>query len=505
MTFDPMRWRGRATHVSARSLILSTLITGLDGRSNFERNGGALAPSSTFPSPTFSTTASRVRGLIDACEMMVNSGKACLAAESFLDLNMTIPTEPIGSIPRPQKVITAFEQYERGSLSREEFESIGSEAVRETIEKFEATGSPVITDGEQTKPSFATYPIHGLSNLNPDGVKIQFADGHVRQLPKLSSGPFRYKTYASSYLQAAKKFTRIPIKQAVISPSALSLLYPSDGIPNYPQEKFIEDLVKESVTDIRGCLDHGAHCVQIDFTEGRLAVKLDPSGQLLSSFIALINRVLDQSRLGLRVCGLITLSIAGKSLARCRNCRAINASSARSSLALTVAGTRSNRVAVDPRRGNRSPICANGSNRSTERCVGDNPGAVELRFIVHPSLRVTEMRASVADSMTWPRRPELGQEFGDVAALRRKRLRAPAVLRIVAQQVAVLFHIRAAARGIDDHRVRLGVFERVNCLTRELQDQHTARVSKQVKSRFSPRRRRSPPDSSGLPGARAAA
>ena len=39
-----LRWRGRATHVSARSLILSTLITGLDGRSNFERNGGALAP-----------------------------------------------------------------------------------------------------------------------------------------------------------------------------------------------------------------------------------------------------------------------------------------------------------------------------------------------------------------------------------------------------------------------------------------------------------------------------
>ena len=196
--------------------------------------------------------------------MMVNSGKACLAAESFLGLDMTIPTEPIGSIPRSQKVITAFEQYERGSLSREEFESICSEAVRETIEKFEATGSPVITDGEQAKPSFATYPIHGLSNLDPVGVKIQFADGHVRQLPKLSSGSFRYKTYASSYLQAAKKLTRIPIKQAVISPSALSLLYPSDGIPNYPQEKFLEDLVKESAIDIRGCLDYGAHCVQID-------------------------------------------------------------------------------------------------------------------------------------------------------------------------------------------------------------------------------------------------
>ena len=83
---------------------------------------------------------------------MVNSGKACLAAESFLDLNMTIPTEPIGSIPRPQKVITAFEQYERGILSREAFESIGSEAVRETIEKFEAPGSPVITDVSRQNP-----------------------------------------------------------------------------------------------------------------------------------------------------------------------------------------------------------------------------------------------------------------------------------------------------------------------------------------------------------------
>ena len=41
-------------------------------------------------------------------------------------------------------------------------------------------------------------------------------------------------------------------------------------------------------------------------------------------------------------------------------------------------------------------------------------------------------------------------------------------------------------------------------LTKDL-DQRKARVSKQVKSRFSRRRRRSPPDSSGLPGARAPA
>ncbi|HYY30833.1 MAG TPA: cobalamin-independent methionine synthase II family protein [Chthoniobacterales bacterium] len=221
---------------------------------------------------------------------------------------MTIPTEPIGSIPRPQKLISAFARYDQGSLSQEDFESICLEAVRDTIQKFEATGSPVITDGEQTKPSFATYPIHNLSNLSPGGVKIQFADGHVRQLPKLLAGPFRYKTYASTYLRTAKEIAQAQVKQAVISPSALSLLYPSVGIADYPKEMFLDDLVNEAARDIRDCLKLDAHCVQIDFTEGRLAVKLDPSGQLLLSFITLINRVLEQfsgqerKRVGVHTC-----------------------------------------------------------------------------------------------------------------------------------------------------------------------------------------------------------
>ena len=42
------------------------------------------------------------------------------------------------------------------------------------------------------------------------------------------------------------------------------------------------------------CLDKGVHNVQIDFTEGRLAVKLDPSKKLLKDFIDLNNRVLER-------------------------------------------------------------------------------------------------------------------------------------------------------------------------------------------------------------------
>jgi 5-methyltetrahydropteroyltriglutamate--homocysteine methyltransferase len=221
---------------------------------------------------------------------------------------MIIPTEPIGSIPRPRQLIDARRRWAAGQLSQDELNRISEESLRDTIRRFEATGSPVITDGEQTKPSFATYAVEGAQNLAPDGVTIPFADGHVRQLPRLTSGPFRYTTYAVSYLQAAQKLTKVPLKQAVISASALSLLYPPNGILNYPREQFLEDLVEEAEKDIRACWEAGAASVQVDFTEGRLALKIDPSGRLLDQFLALNNRVFErfsaeeQRNLGVHSC-----------------------------------------------------------------------------------------------------------------------------------------------------------------------------------------------------------
>src|SRR5262245_65973668 len=73
-------------------------------------------------------------------------------------------------------------------------------AVRDTIAQMEATGSPVITDCEQTKVSFATYPIVGLAGLAPEGVTIPFADGHVRRLPRLITPRIRSPTQAGGVL-----------------------------------------------------------------------------------------------------------------------------------------------------------------------------------------------------------------------------------------------------------------------------------------------------------------
>jgi 5-methyltetrahydropteroyltriglutamate--homocysteine methyltransferase len=220
---------------------------------------------------------------------------------------MKIPTESIGSIPRPIELINAIASA--GNFEDPTLDPLYECAIQDTIKQFEATGSPIITDGEQRKyHNFWTYAVHGLPNTAPDGFKIPFSAGHVRRMPRLTAGPFRYRIYADRYLDIAKRYAHLPLKQAVISPSALSLMYPAEDIAGYSRQQFIDDLLREHETEIRRCFQKGAQKVQIDFTEGRLAVKLDPSGNLLNSFIGLNNLALsrfsveERQRIGVHTC-----------------------------------------------------------------------------------------------------------------------------------------------------------------------------------------------------------
>jgi methionine synthase II (cobalamin-independent) len=233
-----------------------------------------------------------------------------------------IPTEPVGSLPRPSTLQAAYAAYDEGKIDRAALEAEQDAAVRDSIERFEATGSPIISDGEQRSSSFATYPLTdtlagtGLAeNLAPGGQYFAiFADGHARQLPRLTGGPFRYKTYAADTLTKAIGLTTVPMKQAVIAPSMLALLYPlKEEVPGYTREQFEEDLVNECEKDIRDAFAAGASRVSIDFTEGRLATREDPRNPwtgagLLPHFIELNNRVLarftaeERASIGIHTC-----------------------------------------------------------------------------------------------------------------------------------------------------------------------------------------------------------
>ena len=233
-----------------------------------------------------------------------------------------IPTEPVGSIPRSLKLQQAFADYDAKKITKAQLEQEQDVAVADTIKRFEATGSPIITDGEQRISSFATYPIadtlagSGLApNLAGGGQYFAiFADGHNRQLPKVTGGPFRYNFFAGDLVKKAVKMTSKPIKQAIIAPSMMYLLYPLDGdLPSYSRKQFEDDIVNECEKDIRSCFAAGASRVVMDFTEGRLAPRNDPRNpwttrNLLSFFIDLDNRVFarfspeERKAIGVHVC-----------------------------------------------------------------------------------------------------------------------------------------------------------------------------------------------------------
>lgn len=219
-----------------------------------------------------------------------------------------IPTEPVGSLPRPTKLQAAYAAYDAGTIKFEQLQSEQEEAARDSIKRYEATGSPIISDGEQRWSSFATYPITdtlagtGLApNLAGGGQYFAiFADGHHRQLPRLIGGPFRYKSFAADSLKKSIKLATKPMKQAVIAPSMLALLYPlKDEVPGYSRKQFEEDLCNECEKDIRAAFAAGAARVSVDFTEGRLATRADPRNPwtgagMLPHFIELNNRVIDR-------------------------------------------------------------------------------------------------------------------------------------------------------------------------------------------------------------------
>ncbi|KAK0661780.1 hypothetical protein DIS24_g2263 [Lasiodiplodia hormozganensis] len=212
-----------------------------------------------------------------------------------------VPTESVGSLPRPMQLQQTYADYDAGRCTKQDLLDAQDLAVQDTIERLERSGQDFTTDGEQRCSSFATYPVTdtlngtGLSpNLTVDDqcFTITFQDGHTRTLPRLLSGPFRYQTYAYDNFKASLKYaTKKRMKVAVIAPSMMYLLYVGE-VPGYSKEQFMQDIVDECVKDIRGCFEAGAVRVSIDFTEGRLACQEGSPPNLIDVFIKLLDDVL---------------------------------------------------------------------------------------------------------------------------------------------------------------------------------------------------------------------
>ncbi|GAA1317475.1 hypothetical protein ACFSWE_10565 [Leucobacter albus] len=209
-----------------------------------------------------------------------------------------LPTEQVGSLPRPARLQRTVLDAEIGAISATELEAEQELAVRDTLDRLAATGSPIVSDGEQRRQSFASYPLAG-GDVEAGPVFAVFADGHHRVVPRLTTAPFRFQSWAADDVARARMHTELPLKQAVISPSMLSLTVPEAGLGGYSREEFLADVVAGCAEDIRRCFAAGASRVSIDFTEGRLALRRDVRApwagpRALAGFIELLNRVLGE-------------------------------------------------------------------------------------------------------------------------------------------------------------------------------------------------------------------
>jgi methionine synthase II (cobalamin-independent) len=73
---------------------------------------------------------------------------------------MPLPTEPVGSPPRPAKLPAAITDHHHGGIGREHWTREQDAACRDSSRRrMEASGAPLVADGEQHASSFAAYTL----------------------------------------------------------------------------------------------------------------------------------------------------------------------------------------------------------------------------------------------------------------------------------------------------------------------------------------------------------
>lgn len=100
----------------------------------------------------------------------------------------------VGSLPRPQAVVDLLARKEAGEpYDRAAFDAVMGESVAEIVRRQRAAGIDVVSDGEQSKASYATYVKDRLSGFSGDSPAMRGADledfpGYFRKLMARRAG-----------------------------------------------------------------------------------------------------------------------------------------------------------------------------------------------------------------------------------------------------------------------------------------------------------------------------
>ena len=125
-----------------------------------------------------------------------------------------ILTTHVGSLPRPQAVVDMLFAEDRDELTdRAAYDETMRQAVADAVAKQRAAGVDVVSDGEMSKISYATYIRHRLTGFE------------IGEVPRATPQDLdAFPEYRDRLAQQGTLFTRCFASNAVCSPTRATLL-----------------------------------------------------------------------------------------------------------------------------------------------------------------------------------------------------------------------------------------------------------------------------------------
>jgi methionine synthase II (cobalamin-independent) len=195
---------------------------------------------------------------------------------------VTIRSDVVGSLLRPDDLKVAREQLEAGTLTAAEFKRLEDRAVDEAVQRQEAAGLDVVTDGEMRRYAFFGHMIEALAGFDKQGGwAVPFRDERGEEL--VFKRPVVVEKLRWRRSMCAEEFTYLraratkPTKVTLISTQQAAAYYdPRRSAAAYPtRDAFLADVVDFTRREVDEVVRLGCRYIQIDAPQ--YAALLDPA------------------------------------------------------------------------------------------------------------------------------------------------------------------------------------------------------------------------------------
>jgi 5-methyltetrahydropteroyltriglutamate--homocysteine methyltransferase len=195
---------------------------------------------------------------------------------------VTIRSDVVGSLLRPDELKVARERLEAGTLTAAAFKSLEDRAVDNAVQRQEAAGLDVVTDGEMRRYAFFGHMIEALAGFDKHGGwAVPFRDEQGEELvfkrPVVVDKLRWRRSMCGEEFAYLRARTSQPTKVALISTQQAAAYYdPKQSAGAYPtRDAFLADVVDFTRREVEELVRLGCTYIQIDAPQ--YAALLDPA------------------------------------------------------------------------------------------------------------------------------------------------------------------------------------------------------------------------------------